>query len=39
MDMNDISKIIKSLEDSGGLTDGVAEIVNHEIKKTKKVGF
>ena len=36
MDMNDISKIIKSLEDSGALTNGVAEIVNHEIKKTRR---
>ena len=39
MNMNDISKIIKSFEDSSVLTDGVAEIVNHEIKKNKKVGF
>ena len=36
MDMNDIRKIIKSLKDSGALTDGVAEIVNHEIKKTRR---
>ena len=31
--MNDIIKIIKSLEDSGVLIDGVAETVKHEIKK------
>ena len=31
--MNDIFKIIKSLEDSGVLIDGVPETVNHEIKK------
>ena len=31
--MNDIIKIIKSLEDSGVLADGVTEIVKHEIKK------
>ena len=31
-DMNDIIKVIKSLEDSGVLTDGVAETVEHEIK-------
>ena len=31
--MNDIIKIIKSLEGSGVLIDGVPEIVKHEIKK------
>ena len=34
-DMNDIIKIIKSLEDSGALIDGVTEIVKHQIKKQK----
>ena len=33
--MNDI-KIIKSLEDSGVIIDGVTEIVKEEIKKKKK---
>ena len=32
-DMNDIIKIIKSLEDSGVLIDGVTETVKHEIEK------
>ena len=32
-DMSDITKIIKSLEDSGALIDGVTETVKHEIKK------
>ena len=32
-DMNDIIKIIKSLEDSGVLIDGITEKVKHEIKK------
>ena len=32
-DMNDIIKIIKSLEDPGVLIDGVTEIVNDQIKK------
>ena len=32
-DMNDIIKIIKALEDSGVLIDGVTETVKHEIKK------
>ena len=32
-DMNDIIKIIKSLEDLGRLIDGVTETVKHEIKK------
>ena len=31
--MNDIIKIIKSLEDLGVLIDGVTETVKHEIKK------
>ena len=31
--MNDIIKIIKSLEDSGVLVDGVTETVKDEIKK------
>ena len=31
--MNDMIKIIKSLEDWGILIDGVTEIVRHEIKK------
>ena len=31
--MNDIIKIIKSLEDSGILIDGATETVKHEIKK------
>ena len=30
--MNDIIKIIKSLEDLGVLIDGVTETVKHEIK-------
>ena len=34
-DMNDIIKIIKSLEDSGVLIDGVTETVKHEIKNKK----
>ena len=32
-DMNDIIKIIKSLEDSGVLIYGVTETVKHEIRK------
>ena len=32
--MNDIIKIIKSLEDSGVLIDGVTEAVKQETKKT-----
>ena len=36
--MNDILKIIKSLEDLGVLIDGVTETVKHEIKE-KKVDF
>ena len=34
--MNDIIKIIKSLEDFGVLIDGVTEKVKHEIKKKNK---
>ena len=34
--MNDIIKIMKSLEDSGVLIDGVTETVKHEIKKNNK---
>ena len=37
-DKNDIIKIIKSLEDSGVLIDGVTETVKHEIKN-KMVDF
>ena len=36
--MNDIIKIIKSLENSGILIDGVTETAKHEIKN-KKVDF
>ena len=38
-DTDDIIKIIKSLEDSGVLIDGVIETVKREIKKGKKVDF
>ena len=31
--MNDIIKIIKSLQDSNVLIDGITETVKHEIKK------
>ena len=34
--MNDITKIIKSLQDLGVLIDAVTETVKHEIKKTKR---
>ena len=34
-DMNDIIKIIKSLEDSGVSIDGVTETVKYEVKKNK----
>ena len=37
-DMNDVIKIIKSLEDLGVLIDGVTETVKHEIKK-QEAGF
>ena len=33
--MGDIIKVIKSLEDSGILIDGVTETVKHEMKKDK----
>ena len=36
--MDDIIRIIKSLENSGILIDGVSETVRHEIKK-KEGGF
>ena len=35
-DMNDIIKIIKSLEDLNALTDGITETVRHEMKKKQK---
>ena len=35
-DMNDIIKIIKPLEDSSVLTDGVTETVKHKNKKTRR---
>ena len=35
-DMNDMIKVIKSLEDMGVLVDGVTETVKHEIKKTRR---
>ena len=35
--MNDITKIIKSLEDSNVLIDGIIETVKHKIKKNEKV--
>ena len=35
-DMNDVNKIIKSLEDSNILIDGTTETVNHEIKKIRR---
>ena len=35
-DMNDIIKIIKSLEDLGVLIDGVTETVKHEIQKRRR---
>ena len=34
-DINDNIKIIKSLEDSGVLIDGITETVKHKIKKQK----
>ena len=37
-DMNDIIKIIKSLQDSSVLINGVTETVKHEIKK-RVIGF
>ena len=38
-DINDIVKIIKPLEDSSVLTDGITETVKHETRKNKKVDF
>ena len=35
-DLNDIINIIKPLEDSGVLTDGVTEIIKDDIKKKTK---
>ena len=35
-DMNDIIKIIKALEESGVLIEGVTGTVKHEIKKTRR---
>ena len=35
-DMNDIIKIIRSLEGSGVLIYGVTETIKHEIKKQKR---
>ena len=37
--MNDITKIIKSLEDLGVLIDRVTETVKHKRKKNKKADF
>ena len=34
--MNDIIKIIKSLDDSGVLIDAITETVEHEIKKARR---
>ena len=34
--MDDIVKIIKSLEDSGLLIDGATETVKHKIKKARR---
>ena len=36
--VNDVIKIIKSLEDSSVLVDGITETVKHEIKKKKQEG-
>ena len=36
--MNDIIKIIKSLEDSNVLIDGIIETVKHKIKKKREGG-
>ena len=38
-DMNDISKIIKSLEDSNILIDGITEKVKHEKKDNQEGGY
>ena len=37
--MNDITKIIKSLEDSGVLIHRVTETVKHEVKKTRWISW
>ena len=37
--MNDIIKIIKSIEDSGVLIDGVTEIVKHVIKNKRCISW
>ena len=37
-DMNDITKIIKQLDDSGALIDRVTQTLKHEIKKQEN-GF
>ena len=37
--VDDIIKIIKSLEDSGVLIDGFMETIKEEIKKNKRVDF
>ena len=37
--MDDINRIIKSIENSGLFIDGVTEIVKDEIKKNKKAEF
>ena len=37
--MNDIFEIIKSLEDSNVLIDGITETVKYEIKKKQEGGF
>ena len=34
-DMQDLSKIVKSLEDSGILLDGITETVKNEVKEQK----
>ena len=38
-DRDDFIKIIKSLEDSGVLIDGVTQIVKDEIKQKQEGGF
>ena len=38
-EMEDIIKIVKSLEDSGFLLKGVTETVQNEVKKNKKEDF
>ena len=37
--LNDIIKIVKLIEDSGVLIDGVTETVKDKIKKTKNIDF